>query len=76
MECSEGRTISSYVLLGSYNHNVHTVNMHDKCQSNIKGVRKCGGLVNQNLGFNVQSGRIGPLTGHAGGIGELSLLPI
>jgi hypothetical protein len=30
---------------------------------------------NQNLGFNVQFGGIGPLSGHGGGVGELSLLP-
>ena len=29
---------------------------------------------NQNLGFSVQFGGIGPLSGHAGGVGELSLL--
>src|SRR5919197_3264705 len=32
--------------------------------------------INQNLGFSVQSGGIGELSvGHAGGAGELSLLP-
>jgi hypothetical protein len=37
-----------------------------------KGRRK----LDQNLGFNVQFGGIGELSsGHAGGVGELSLLP-
>jgi hypothetical protein len=28
-------------------------------------------FIDQNLGFRVQSGGIGPLSGHAGGVGPL-----
>lgn len=34
----------------------------------------CLSFIDQNFGFNVQFGGIGPLSGHAGGVGELSLL--